>query len=208
MADKKEKKVEKNLKENVEEVKEVTQEKSEEKPKELSAEERIAILEREKTELHDKWLRSVAEFDNFRKRSAIEKSKWIKNANQRLVLELCDVNDNFERALQASEDVSDKEKYEKGIKLIHQQLSNILKREGVEKIKSEKAEFDPEFHEALAHIPSELAENQIVSTIQNGYIMNGVVIRAARVAVSNGEKPVEQGKPEDKKTRKNKNRRK
>jgi molecular chaperone GrpE len=136
----------------------------------------------------------VAEFENFRRRSSAEKANWIKNANQRLILELCDVNDNFERAMEAAESSGDKKDYQKGILMIHQQIANILKREGVEMIETDGKDFDPEYHEALAHIPSELKENKIAATIQNGYIMNGVVIRAARVAVANGEKPA---KPEN-----------
>jgi molecular chaperone GrpE len=157
-------------------------------------EDKLQILEREKAEFKDKWLRSVAEFENFRRRSTIEKVNWIKNANQRLILELCDVSDNFERALGAGEKAGEIKDFYKGIAMIHQQLLNILKREGVEKISTDGKEFDPEFHDALAHIPSHLKENKIAATIQNGYLMNGKVIRAARVAVSNGEKPEETGK--------------
>jgi len=151
--------------------------------------EKIEQLEREKAEMKDKWLRSVAEFENFRRRSTLEKSTWIKNANQRLILELCDVTDNFERALSAEHKGSNDKNYQKGIEMIYNQISNILKREGVEKIETDKQNFNPEYHEALAHIPSELKENKIAATIQNGYLMNGKLIRAARVAVSNGEKP-------------------
>jgi len=162
-----------------------------EEPAEQSIADKIEQLEREKAEFKDKWLRSVAEFDNYRRRSNAEKSTWIKNANQRLVLELCDVNDNFERAIDADNSQKDAGNFLKGIELIFKQIGNILKREGVEKIITEKKNFDPEFHEALAHIPSNLGENKIVATIQNGYLMNGKLIRAAQVAVSNGEKPAE-----------------
>ncbi|MCF7919325.1 MAG: nucleotide exchange factor GrpE [Candidatus Cloacimonetes bacterium] len=146
-------------------------------------------LERENVELRDKWLRIAAEFENFRRRTTAEKSDWIRNANQRLVLELCDVTDNFERALHNAEAAQEMASFRKGIELIYKQIENILKREGVEKIKTEGASFDPAFHDALAHIPSELAENTVAAVIQNGYTMNGKVIRAARVAVANGENP-------------------
>ena len=149
---------------------------------------KVDQLEREKAEFKDKWLRSAAEFENFRRRTTAEKSTWIKNANQRLILELCDVLDNFERALAGEHKDGDKS-YQKGIEMIYKQISNILTREGVKKIETDKQDFNPEYHEALAHIPSELKENKIAATIQNGYLMNGILIRAARVAVSNGEKP-------------------
>lgn len=158
-----------------------------EEEKELTLEEQLEKLEDENAQLQDKILRVAAEFENFRRRSATEKSNWIKNANQRLVLELCDVNDNFERAFE--NEAPDLKTYQKGIEMIHKQISGILKREGVEKIEVKDAEFDPVYHEALAHIPSDLDENMIAAVIQNGYKMNDKVIRAARVAVSNGVKP-------------------
>ena len=155
---------------------------------ESELQDKVDQLEREKAEFKDKWLRSAAEFENFRRRTTAEKSTWIKNANQRLILELCDVLDNFERALAGEHKDGDKS-YQKGIEMIYKQISNILTREGVKKIETDKQDFNPEYHEALAHIPSELKENKIAATIQNGYLMNGILIRAARVAVSNGEKP-------------------
>lgn len=105
-----------------------------------------------------------------------------------MVLELCDVIDNFERALHPEVEMN-RESFEKGIELIFQQLENVLKKEGVKKIEALEEEFDPNYHEALAHIPSELEENKVVAIIQNGYTMNDKVIRPVRVAVSNGEKP-------------------
>lgn len=186
----KEKKQELKDQEKIEELERVVQQggsEEETEAQEPSLEEKIEVLENENANLQDKLLRIAAEFENFRRRSATEKSDWIKNANQRIILEICDVNDNFERAFQTGS--LDMESYQKGIEMIHKQISAILKREGVEKIEVEKKGFDPVYHEALAHIPSELEENQIAAVIQNGYIMNGKVIRAARVAVSNGEKP-------------------
>ena len=158
------------------------------KKKKLSAKEQIILLEIEKAEIKDKYVRAAAEFENFRKRNIAEKSNWIKNATQRLVIELCDVVDNFERALHP-EAGKKRKSFEKGIELIYQQLENVLKKEGVKKIEALEEEFDPNFHEALAHIPSKLEENKVVAIIQNGYTMNEKVIRPVRVAVSNGQKP-------------------
>ncbi len=159
-----------------------------EEKKELSLEEKYENLAEENNELKDKLLRHVAEFENFRKRSFTEKSDWIKNANERLVLEVCDVLDNFERALHPNLEEMETEAFQKGIELIYQQLDNLIKKEGVKKIETNGQLFDPNVHEALAHIPSELKENEIVAVIQNGYKMNEKIIRPARVAVSNGEK--------------------
>ena len=162
--------------------------------KKLTLKEKYALLQMENEEIKDKWIRTAAEFDNFRRRSFEEKSGWIKNATERLVLELCDVVDNFERALHPENKKQNLKSFKKGIDLIYQQLENVLKKEGVSKIDALEKEFDPNYHEALAHIPSDLEENKIVAVIQNGYLMNEKVIRAARVAVSNGEKPIKNTK--------------
>jgi len=171
-----------------------------EQEKELTLEEKYQDLLAENAELKDKWVRNAAEFENFRRRTISEKSDWIKNATERIVLELCDVVDNFERALHPEAE-NNRESYEKGIDLIFQQLDGVLKKEGVEKIEALGEEFDPQFHEALAHIPSELEDNKIAAVIQNGYTMNAKVIRPARVAVSNGE-ALEEIKREKKKKNK------
>ncbi|MCD6177178.1 MAG: nucleotide exchange factor GrpE [Candidatus Cloacimonetes bacterium] len=181
-----------------------TEKKQNEKKQEkvLTVEEKYLNLLAENAELKDKWIRNAAEFENFRRRSISEKSDWIKNATERIVLELCDVVDNFERAMHPEAE-KNRESYEKGIELIFQQLDGVLKKEGVEKIEALGKEFDPQFHEALVHIPSELEDNKIAAVIQNGYTMNSKVIRPARVAVSNGEK-LESVKPKKDKKKKNK----
>ena len=175
-------------------------EKKQKKP--LTLKGKYELLQTENAELKDKWIRSAAEFENFRRRNISEKSDWIRNATERIVLELCDVVDNFERAMYPEVE-KNQESYEKGFELIFQQLDGVLKKEGVKKIEAMGEEFDPQFHEALAHIPSELEDNKIVAVIQNGYTMNSKVIRPARVAVSNGEKP-EEIKPKKEKKKKNK----
>lgn len=148
---------------------------------------RVAELKRENQELKDKYLRSMAEFENFRRRSIAEKSDWIKLATQKLALELCDVADNFERAL-AQVDESEREHgFVKGVMQIEQQLRGILGKEGVCKIEALGEEFDPSLHEALAHIPSEYDANLVAAVIQNGYTMHDKVLRPVRVAVSSGK---------------------
>ena len=159
------------------------------KEKELTLEDKYEKLLKENAQLNDKLIRKAAEFENFRRRSIADKSNWIKNATERLVIELCDVVDNFERALHPDLKKTDHKAFKKGIELIYQQLENLLKKEGVTKIDAEKQEFDPNLHEAMVHIPSELDENTVAAVIQNGYKMNDKIIRPARVAVSNGKKP-------------------
>ena len=158
----------------------------EQQEKEIDPMERIAALERENDELKDKYLRSMAEFENFRRRSNQEKSDWIKLATQKLALEVCDVVDNFERALGLIAEEAREDGFVKGVMQIEQQLRGVLEREGVSKIDALGREFDPALHEALAHIPIEYVSNLVAAVIQNGYTMHDKVLRPVRVAVSSG----------------------
>jgi len=148
----------------------------------------IAELNAEIESWKDKYLRSLADFENLRRRTNQEKADWIRLATEKLALGVCDVMDNFERALmQVPEDMKDNG-YMKGILLIEQQLRNVLEKDGVKKLEALGQEFDPKFHEALAHFPSEYEENIVAAVIQNGYSMHDKVIRPVRVAVSSGLK--------------------
>jgi len=144
--------------------------------------------EDEVKELKDKYLRTMAEFENFRRRSIAEKADWIRHATQKMALEICDVVDNFERALSQAQPEDLQSPFGKGIVLIEKQLVSALEKEGVKKIEALGESFDPDFHDALAHIPSDYDENVVAAIIQNGYMMHDKVIRPVRVAVSNGTK--------------------
>ena len=160
--------------------------------KEMDA--KLADLEKECAEWKDKYLRSMAEFENYRRRSIQEKSDWIKLSTQKLALEICDVSDNFERALQQVSEEKKTDSFVVGVQMIEQQLRTVLEKEGVVRIEALGKEFDPSLHDALAHIPSEYEENLVAAVIQNGYLMNGKVLRPVRVAVSSGK--IEQEKQE------------
>ncbi|MFA6726205.1 MAG: nucleotide exchange factor GrpE [Candidatus Cloacimonadaceae bacterium] len=148
---------------------------------------RIAELEKECAEWKDKYLRCIAEFENYRRRSNEEKADWIKMATQRFALEVCEVADNFERALnQVSEDKKD-DSFVKGMMMIAEQLKKVMEKEGITKIDALGKPFDPAIHDALAHIPSEYDENTIAAVIQNGYMLYDKLLRPVRVAVSSGK---------------------
>lgn len=147
---------------------------------------KLAELEKEVNEWKDKYLRSMAEFENYRRRSIAEKADWIKLATQKFALEICDVLDNFERALLQGTEEQLEAAFGKGVAMIEKQLRSVLEKEGVKKIEALNQKFDPEFHDALAHIPSDLEEDTVAAVIQNGYTMHDKVLRPARVAVSNG----------------------
>jgi molecular chaperone GrpE len=149
---------------------------------------RLAELEAERDALKNQLLRTAADFENFRRRNSEDRVQWIRNATERLSLEICDVLDNFDRALVAP---TDSDGFIEGVKLIRQQVESLLEKEGVERIEARDAEFNPMVHEAMAMLPSTAERNRVTDVIQNGYVMNGKVIRAAKVVVSSGEPPAQ-----------------
>ena len=174
----------------------VVETKSKEKAKKAEGKEKVVPVkaeavspEIERDEFKDKWMRTLAEFDNFRKNTQKEKQDWIKYSNEKIIVDLCDVLDNFERALATEINNKNFNSYVKGVELIFQQLNSILKKNDVVKIESLGKEFDPNYHEALSSIPSKEPVDTVVAVIQNGYMIGERLIRASRVAVSNGENP-------------------
>ncbi len=153
----------------------------------MQAQEAERDPEAELDAMKDKYLRTMAEFENYRNRTNQEKSDWIRHASQELALKVCDVADNFERAIAQAKEEELETPFGKGVLLIEKQLLNALENEGVKRIEALGEEFDPEFHDALSHIPSEYDENIVAAIIKNGYTMHDKVIRAVQVAVSNGK---------------------
>ena len=130
--------------------------------------------------------RVAADFDNYRKRVARDAQAQSTHASESLVQELLHVLDNLERALDASEH-HDQAKVAEGVQLVRQQLTDLLKRRGLEEIPAEPGSaFDPHVHEALSQQPSEHPEGAIVEVWQRGYRLGDRVARPARVVVSSG----------------------
>ncbi len=134
--------------------------------------------------LWDKYLRLQAEFDNYKKRSYKEKIEFVKFANEGLILELLEILDNFERATQAADQKKDFNLLHQGVDMISRQLHALLESKGLKKIKVEDEKFDPHQHEAIEVIESEEVEADIVATeLQAGYLLNGRIVRPAKVKV-------------------------
>jgi len=138
-------------------------------------------LKRQYGELNDRFLRLAADFDNFRKRAAREQERLTKCANEQLAADMLEVIDNLDRAVR-SDDSSARE----GLEHIRALCSSILERHGVIPIESCEKAFDPAFHEAIAHVPSDKPEGIIIDELCKGYRMHDKVIRFAKVAVSKG----------------------
>jgi len=160
-----------------------TQKKQEDTKPEESVDE-LTKCQKERDEYLDGWKRAKAELLNYKKDEAKRFEAILKFANEALIKELLTVLDSFDLAINSFEKDS---KTQKGFFLIKSQLEDVLKKNGLEKIKVEIGEpFNPEFHEAVAKVESdgESKTDTIVEQIEAGYILNGKVIRPARVKVA------------------------
>lgn len=147
---------------------------------ELTVEEQ---LKKELAEQNDKYLRLMAEYDNFRKRTTREKEALFGEAKAITVISFLAVLDNFELALKA--ETQDKE-YVKGIEMIYQKFKETLTTLGVEEIGAVGEPFNPEYHNAVAHVEDEsTTEPTVLEVFQKGYKVAGKLIRAAMVKVAN-----------------------
>lgn len=147
---------------------------------EESPESKIA---KERDELRDKYLRLMAEFDNFKKRNVRERMDLMNTAAQDTLTALLPVLDDFDRAQNLSEEQKNAPAFQEGIELVYNKLFNILKQKGLEPMESNGQDFDPEYHEALTEIPAPTDDlkGKIVDTIERGYTLKGKIIRHAKV---------------------------
>lgn len=136
-------------------------------------------------QLQDKYLRQVAEFDNYRKRTKKEKAELILNGSEKAITALLPILDDMERALKNMDATTDVETLKEGVELIFQKLNKVLASQGLKKIETEDTDFDTDFHEAIALIPAPKEEDKgkIIDCVQTGYTLNDKVIRHAKVAV-------------------------
>jgi len=145
-------------------------------------------LKAELAAANDRNLRLMAEFDNFRRRSAREQLDIIETANGKLLEKLSEVLDNFERAFAAENKAKDLDTFEKGMQMIHDQFAKVLSDSGLEQIDPTGAEFDPNCHEALMQQPSEeIPENHVVTVFMKGYKLKNKILKPAKVIVSSGK---------------------
>lgn len=141
------------------------------------------LLRAEHSQLHDRYLRLAAEYDNYRKRTAREWREQKERAAAEVLLEMLELADNLERALDApGEDAAG---LRKGVELIAQQLQMKLRRFGVEPLEAAGLPFDPQRHEAVLAVEAAGVESQqVVAVVQRGYTLHGEVLRPARVTVA------------------------
>ena len=134
-------------------------------------------------ELNDKLKRSMAEFDNYRKRTDKEKSAMYEIGAKDVIEKILPIVDNFERGLAQAQEG---DAFADGMKMIYKQLMTTLEGLGVEAIEAVGKEFDPDFHNAVMHVEDEKAgDNMVVEELQKGYTYKGFVVRHSMVKVAN-----------------------
>ena len=160
--------------------------KTEEQPaKEMSVEDKLAAAETKVAELQDTYLRQVAEFDNYRKRTIKEKAELILNGAEKTITAILPVLDDMERALKNMDKMEDVAAVKEGVDLIFQKFVKVLGEQGVKKIETENADFNTDLHEAIAQVPapSDEMKGKIIDCVKTGYTLNEKVIRHSQVAV-------------------------
>lgn len=136
-------------------------------------------------ELKDKYLRSVAEFDNYRKRTLKEKAELILNGSEKAVGAVLPILDDMERAIANGEKTDDPKVLREGMSLIYTKFQKVLESLGVKEIETADADFDTDVHEAIAMVPGmgDDKKGKVLDCVQKGYKLNDKVIRHAKVAV-------------------------
>lgn len=143
----------------------------------------LAALQEETDSLRDQLLRSRAEFENYRKRTAREVDRIRKTAAESLIHDLLAVMDNLDLALRNAEGQSGP--MIEGVRLVHKQLMDTLKRNGLETIEAVGKLFDPNIHEAVAQTVSDTVEpDHVIEEFQRGYLLGGQILRPSKVLVS------------------------
>ncbi len=162
---------------------EVKEEIQEEVTPEVTETESENEFEKKYNDVNEKYMRTLAEYDNYRKRTIKEKESIYPEAKAVVIEKFLPVMDNFQRAIDSAEN---KDGFYEGVVMLKKQMDDVLTSLGVEEIKSVGEEFNPEFHNAVMHIDDEeQGENVIVEEFQKGYKIGDRVVRHSMVKVAN-----------------------
>ena len=168
---------------NTEDTSANTDNSAEAKTTELTVEEQLEAAKKEVEQYKDKYLRAVAEFDNYRKRTLKEKAELLLNGSEKAVCAFLPILDDFERAI--ADKTEDVNAIKEGVQIIFNKFNKTLELLGVRKIETEGKDFDVDFHEAVAMVPGmgDDKKGKVIDCVQTGYQLNDKVIRHAKVAV-------------------------
>ena len=145
----------------------------------------LETLRNELGEMKDKYIRKVAEFENFKKRSLKERMDLIQTAGKEVILDLLDVLDDCERAEKQLNTSEDSSQVKEGVMLVFNKLKSVLTAKGLKPMETINQDFNPDMHEAIAEIPAPTKEQKgkVIDEIQKGYYLNDKIIRFAKVVV-------------------------
>jgi molecular chaperone GrpE len=159
----------------------------EELPEEVETAEEIAIDEADEkyAQLNDSYLRLMAEYDNYRKRTLRERVDLIKSAGEKILIDILPLVDDFERGIKASENATDTAAVREGMMLIYNKFIDFLAKNEIKEIKTENQPFDVDFHEAITTVPApaEDRKGKIIDCVQKGYTLGEKIIRFPKVVV-------------------------
>lgn len=158
---------------------------TEEQTVEEAPQETIESVKAELEALKDKYLRAVAEFDNYKKRTLKEKTELILNGSEKTITAFLPILDDMERAVANADKATDLQALEEGWELIFSKFVKVLNSLGVKKIETTDADFNVDYHEAVAMVPGfgDDKKGKVIDCIQTGYTLNDKVIRHSKVAV-------------------------
>lgn len=141
--------------------------------------------------MSDRYLRLMAEFDNFKKRVSRDYERLVESANEKIMVEMVDIRENFDRALISGEKTNDYQSFYDGMKLIFTKFDGVLHKHGLAPFGAVGDEFDPIVHDALMKTPSEnIPEDHLADVFEKGYRLKDKVIKHAKVIVSSGKPSV------------------
>ena len=162
-----------------------TQEETEETAETAEEKDPLDVALDEIASLKDKYLRSVAEFDNYRKRTLKERAELILNGGEKVLTAILPVVDDMERAIENGAKTDDPAVLREGMELIYHKLLKVMESQGISTIDTDNADFDTDIHEAVAMVPGmgDDKKGKVIDCLQQGYKLNDKVIRHAKVAV-------------------------
>jgi molecular chaperone GrpE len=151
----------------------------------MSEESELEKVKAELAQLKDKYIRTVAEFENYKRRSAKERMELILTAGREVIIDLLDTLDDCDRAQRQLETSNDISEIKEGVMLVFNKLRNTLAAKGLKPMESLYKDFNPDLHEAITEIPvnDEKLKGKVIDEVQKGYYLNDKIIRFAKVVV-------------------------
>ncbi len=176
---------EKHMEENSASSGKTEKDKKEQEGKDPSTENEESMPDDKYAELNDRFLRLYSEFDNYKRRTAKERLDLFKTASEEIIVAMLPILDDFDRAIKSNGETNDIEVLKEGLMLVRNKFKGVLEQKGLEPMDSQGKPFDTDIHEALTKIPApkKKFKGKVMDVIEKGYLLNGKVIRYAKVVV-------------------------